>query len=381
MTDEAFLCAIAESPRDDTHRLVYADWLEERGDPRAEWLRLQETLRSPVPDKGRYTDLCAREQELWRTLDPVWLHAVRRYTTPPPCRDIAKLVPALAPFARTTTRLHPRRAPAPLPAWVSKIGGPFWWPEEEPYPECPQCAVPLAPVIQLRAVDVPAVAFPPGLDLFQLFWCPDERAHDYEPAPHVDWRKAGSYFSPWRPRGDLLGYGDGRFLPVECSLFPEQVTEYPVGDEVDWLLSPHDAATVHRLLDELDLGQAADLEERFRGDEGFRSASSLAFFELGRCPGTKAGGIGFHERGQRFDHFLTLATWEVDAASFRRWLPIEDQRRLAEPGSPLSRESIPWEPFRRIQEAHRMHLGRTQRAHLWVCREQAAWEVRLNVGD
>src|SRR5262245_36952656 len=123
MTEEAFLRAIAEAPTDDTHRLVYADWLEERGDPRSEWLRLQQTLAGPVPDAGRYRDLCAREQELHRALDPVWLHAVRRYMTAPPCRDIAKLVPALAPFARTTTRLHPRRAPVPLPAWQSKIGG------------------------------------------------------------------------------------------------------------------------------------------------------------------------------------------------------------------------------------------------------------------
>ncbi len=78
MTDQAFLRALAEAPRDDTHRLVYADWLEERGDPRAEWLLLRRTLASPVPDRSRYTDLCAREQELHRALDPVWLHAVRR---------------------------------------------------------------------------------------------------------------------------------------------------------------------------------------------------------------------------------------------------------------------------------------------------------------
>ncbi|MBY0233120.1 MAG: TIGR02996 domain-containing protein [Gemmataceae bacterium] len=99
MTDEAFLAAIADAPRDGLTWLAYADWLEERGDPRAEWLRLQDILSRPVQEAGRYTDLCAREQELWRALDPVWLHAVRRYTTAPPCRDIAALVPALAPFA------------------------------------------------------------------------------------------------------------------------------------------------------------------------------------------------------------------------------------------------------------------------------------------
>jgi uncharacterized protein (TIGR02996 family) len=37
--DEAFLQAIFEDPSDDTPWLVYADWLEERGDPRAELYR------------------------------------------------------------------------------------------------------------------------------------------------------------------------------------------------------------------------------------------------------------------------------------------------------------------------------------------------------
>jgi uncharacterized protein (TIGR02996 family) len=39
MSDEAFLSAILASPEDDTPRLIYADWLEERGDRRAELLR------------------------------------------------------------------------------------------------------------------------------------------------------------------------------------------------------------------------------------------------------------------------------------------------------------------------------------------------------
>jgi uncharacterized protein (TIGR02996 family) len=42
MTEEEipFIRAILHSPRDYLLRLVYADWLEERGDPRAEYLRL-----------------------------------------------------------------------------------------------------------------------------------------------------------------------------------------------------------------------------------------------------------------------------------------------------------------------------------------------------
>jgi uncharacterized protein (TIGR02996 family) len=53
MTDEdAFLHAISATPEDTTLRLTYADWLEERGDGRAEYLRLLaafEELKSGDP--------------------------------------------------------------------------------------------------------------------------------------------------------------------------------------------------------------------------------------------------------------------------------------------------------------------------------------------
>ena len=38
---DAFLQVIQQTPDDDAPRLVYADWLEERGDPRGEFIRLQ----------------------------------------------------------------------------------------------------------------------------------------------------------------------------------------------------------------------------------------------------------------------------------------------------------------------------------------------------
>ena len=40
MLEEAFLQAIAEHSEDDHYRLVYADWLEEQGDPRAQLVRI-----------------------------------------------------------------------------------------------------------------------------------------------------------------------------------------------------------------------------------------------------------------------------------------------------------------------------------------------------
>jgi uncharacterized protein (TIGR02996 family) len=58
--DRAFLRAIREDPEDPARRLVYADWLEERGDPRGEYLRL-----------------ACRERELRARIDPEWLKAVQ----------------------------------------------------------------------------------------------------------------------------------------------------------------------------------------------------------------------------------------------------------------------------------------------------------------
>jgi len=53
--DSGFLQAIRDNPDDDTHRLIYADWLEERGDVRGEyWLSLSLVLSVfPWPKKLR----------------------------------------------------------------------------------------------------------------------------------------------------------------------------------------------------------------------------------------------------------------------------------------------------------------------------------------
>src|SRR5579884_893933 len=70
---EAFLRAIFDAPDDDTPRLVYADFLDEHGDPdRAELIRVQCQLaglrsRSELVD-GR--DLRRRERELVNKLHP-----------------------------------------------------------------------------------------------------------------------------------------------------------------------------------------------------------------------------------------------------------------------------------------------------------------------
>jgi uncharacterized protein (TIGR02996 family) len=71
MADEqAFLRAILANPTDDGTRLVYADWLEERGDSSGEFLRIQTALtRMPRKDKQR-AGFKKRLKELRSTIGP-----------------------------------------------------------------------------------------------------------------------------------------------------------------------------------------------------------------------------------------------------------------------------------------------------------------------
>ncbi len=80
---EPFLATILDAPLEDAPRLVYADWLEEQGDPRAEFIRVQcELARLSADDseaKERRSQLEDRENKLllehgddWRVEIPEW---------------------------------------------------------------------------------------------------------------------------------------------------------------------------------------------------------------------------------------------------------------------------------------------------------------------
>lgn len=64
--EEAFLAAIQAAPAEALPRLVYADWLEDHGDSRAEFLRLQQQL----------ADVLARLQHARVGLDTSWVQTV-----------------------------------------------------------------------------------------------------------------------------------------------------------------------------------------------------------------------------------------------------------------------------------------------------------------
>src|SRR5262245_10720470 len=70
---EPFLRAICENPEDDTVRLVFADWLDENGDPdRAEFIRLQ-IERARLRAEGHDSEtLVKRDLELRHTHSETW---------------------------------------------------------------------------------------------------------------------------------------------------------------------------------------------------------------------------------------------------------------------------------------------------------------------
>src|SRR4051794_22467713 len=74
---EPFLQVIAESPDDDMTRLVFADWLEDHGQPaRAEFNRVQwQAAGGGVPGE-RFFQLMDRERELLAEHEPVWKEGV-----------------------------------------------------------------------------------------------------------------------------------------------------------------------------------------------------------------------------------------------------------------------------------------------------------------
>lgn len=63
-SEQSFVEAILHSPDDDALRLIFADWLEERGDPRGEFIRVQYALMDEKLDKRTWFELKTREEQL-----------------------------------------------------------------------------------------------------------------------------------------------------------------------------------------------------------------------------------------------------------------------------------------------------------------------------
>lgn len=79
MNQQDFLQAILADPEADTPRLIYADWLEEQGNPRGEFIRAQISLLDSDLEEEERQELKYRETELLREHESEWLKMLMPY--------------------------------------------------------------------------------------------------------------------------------------------------------------------------------------------------------------------------------------------------------------------------------------------------------------
>jgi carbon storage regulator len=70
--ENAFVQAVVEEPADEGLRLIFADWLEERGDPLGEFLRVRCRLARLAAGDPQREGLEERERALWGQHGRAW---------------------------------------------------------------------------------------------------------------------------------------------------------------------------------------------------------------------------------------------------------------------------------------------------------------------
>ncbi|KAI0560961.1 hypothetical protein FGB62_95g089 [Gracilaria domingensis] len=150
-----------------------------------------------------------------------------------PTFDLSTPFPELE--KRTTQVLLPRRTHVEN-QFVSKLGGKIAWPRNEPWPVCSGTnhALPLIPILQLRADDCPDLWLPPGKQVLQLLWCPFRDSYSiphyeddqeyYSSIPKLYWR---TYDALNEYAGPQIPDPEGYCVPNECELNIQTVAEFP----------------------------------------------------------------------------------------------------------------------------------------------------------
>lgn len=272
-------------------------------------------------------------------------------TTGAPPFDLAEALPGIAPYARTTVRLHPRRGEPGVRD--SHIGGPLRWPAGEPWPYCdehkdingkPLGPCPLVAIAQLTAADFPEIAFPSGTDLAQVLWCPDwhDQPHPegWGQACRVFWRRAADVTEVLDEQPDPRVHWeyDSDMVPRACVLRPERVVEYPWPEELP-----------------------EDLRERL--DDTYEEVSTFPGCKLGGSMCWSTTDMPFSLTcgvcGDRLSLFLQFDTYEFTPSHTGepdRFWPLEE--RHLQPRTPA---------FDTAREPTGMTVGRGSRAGLFLC--------------
>lgn len=103
--EAAFLDRVCADPADDAPRLIFADWLDEREDPRGEFIRVQVALDRLPTDDPRRPELLAREGTLLGRFADAWAEPLRGLVGGPEFRR--GFVEAVNAEARTFVRRAP----------------------------------------------------------------------------------------------------------------------------------------------------------------------------------------------------------------------------------------------------------------------------------
>lgn len=237
-TEEDFLQAITADIDDSMTRLVFADWLEEQGDPRAEWVRLEGELAAPDLEEGHRATLEERKRVLWEMYHDGLIGWERRFALARIQAKIARLNPnhtfleMLRAFGRPT-QPEPTLSEARLLAFEAEYR--VTLPEEYrlflrevgngglgPGTGMPRLsdAVDRSPSLDL------ATPFPFSLRQYREDperFSQERRTERYQPwpgvlylaAPRGDWGEAYLVISG-EDRGMVWGYG-----PINCGWTPE----------------------------------------------------------------------------------------------------------------------------------------------------------------
>jgi uncharacterized protein (TIGR02996 family) len=70
---EALEAALAENPDDLAAHMAYADYLQEQGDPRGEFIQVQLALEDPAKSAAQRKELTRREEKLLKEHEKEWL--------------------------------------------------------------------------------------------------------------------------------------------------------------------------------------------------------------------------------------------------------------------------------------------------------------------
>ncbi|MFF0747157.1 hypothetical protein ACFYVL_42910 [Streptomyces sp. NPDC004111] len=175
--------------------------------------------------------------------------------------------------------------------------------------------LPMVPVAQLHAADVPDLLCPDGTDLLQVLWCPFGHGEDELPRTELRWRTTATLTGPYTPAPWLPVIGNDDYLPEPCVLHPETVTEYPAPHELPEELAERIEAwgDQHEFFYQYDLAVAPGCKTGGHAPWSFRDPFPMA------CPTC----------GSNVRPLLTLDGCEWDGGSVS-WRPLEDAHDAGE---------------------------------------------------